>query len=249
MKVKNHRILETSLKILNFIAEQDHETSFKEICDELKIPKSTAYNIIQTLVNLNYLHRNDNGRFSIGLKCFEVGNAYLTVNPFFVQAKEIIESISKRCNETTHFAILDGTDIVYLYKFDSTQPIRIFSHIGKRMPAHATAVGKAILSAYSDEEIINMYPDGKLKKLTENTITSLHVLIEQLREVRKNGIAYENGESTPFVQCIGVPILSKQKKPVAGISIAIPTYRAPENMDEFKSLLLEAKEQLEAILV
>lgn len=249
MGTTNHHILESAIKILNYVAEKERGVTFKEIYSELQIPKSTAYSLVQTFVNMEYLYKdNDTGRFTIGLKCFEIGNSYLGVNSLFLQAKEILEAISIKCNETTHFAVLDGTDIVYIYKFDSRQPIRIFSNIGKRMPAHATAVGKALLAAHSDEEIRNIYKGKELEKLTDNTITSLDILIQQLQEIRKSGVAFEKEESTPSVQCIGVAILSRQKKPAAGISIAIPTYRAPKKLDKFITLLFEAKKQMENML-
>jgi DNA-binding IclR family transcriptional regulator len=249
MPGKNHRLLEQSFEIISFIASKAESVSFKEICDNIELPKSTVHNLVQTLVNLNILEKkDDSGKFIIGLKCFELGNAYLSSNPFYNQAKEIIEAISIKCNETTHFAILNGTDVVYLYKFDSTQPLRIFSHVGKRVPAHATAIGKALLSGYTDQEIRKMYPDPVLPSMTPNTITSVYVLLEQLREIRRTNVAYEKEESSPYVQCYAVPILNRQGFPVAGISISTPIYREENDTKKLVSILLEAKELLNNLL-
>lgn len=249
MNGKNHRLLEQSFEILNLIAAKGEPVSFKEICERIQLPKSTLHNLVQTLSNLNLLSRKeDSNKYTIGLKCFELGNAYLSSNPFYNMAKEVIEAASIKCNETTHFAILNGTDVVYLYKFDSTQPLRIFSHVGKRVPAHATAIGKALLSGYSDDEIRRMYSDPLLPSMTPNTITSVDVLLEQLREIRRTNIAYEKEESSPYIQCYAVPILNKQGFPVAGISISVPVYREENDTQKLVHLLLEAKEQLNNIL-
>lgn len=247
---KNHRILESALEIMQFIAEKTEYVGFKEICEAFNMPKSTTYNLLQTMTSMNFLQKNtDNGRYTIGLKCFEVGNAYLALNPFYTRAKEVVESISLTCNETIHFATLDGTEVVYLYKFDSTQPLRIFSHIGKRIPAHATAIGKAILSGLSNEQLIALYPNKKLPVMTENTIFDRDVLFKQLEIIRKEGVAFEREESTPFIQCFGVPILSKQNNPVAGISISLPIMRKLNDKANLIKLLQEGKRELESFLL
>lgn len=250
MRQKNHRLLENSLKILEFIAQRPEEAvSFKEICDHIDLPKSTVYHLVQTLVNLDFCKKDEEtGKFTIGLKSFEVGNAYLSSNPFYVKAREIIEAVSIKCNETTHFAILNGTDVVYLFKFDSSEPLRIFSHVGKRMPAHATAIGKALLSGYDDETIRRLYPGNTLPLVTPNTIKSVDILIEQLKEVRKTGIAYEKEESSPYIQCYAVPITNRQGFPVAGVSMSIPIYREESAIKKLIPLLQEAKKQLESVL-
>jgi DNA-binding IclR family transcriptional regulator len=247
---KNHRILESALDIMQFIAEKTEDVGFKEICDVFNLPKSTAHNLLHTMTSMNFLQKKaDSGRYTIGLKCFEVGNAYLALNPFYTRAKEVVESISLTCNETIHFAILDGIEVVYLYKFDSMQPLRIFSHIGKRIPAHATAIGKAILSGLSNEQLLELYPEKVLPAMTENTITDRDILFKQLQAIRNEGVAFEREESTPFIQCFGVPIFSKQKKPIAGISISLPVMRGLDDKDTFIKLLQEGQRELESILL
>lgn len=249
MKTKNHRLLQCSLEILEFIAFSVQPVSFKEVTEKIDLPKSTTHHLLQTLIDLNYVNKNEySGKLSIGLKSFEVGNTYLSSNPFYSMAKELIEATSVKCNETTHFAILNGTDVIYLYKFDSTQPLRVFSHIGKRVPAHATALGKALLSGYSDETIRTLYPGTALPKLTEHTITSTEILLKQLEDVRRTGVAYEKEESSPYIQCIAVPIKNKVGLPVAGISISVPIYKAEKDIEKLKALLFDAKKQLESTL-
>ncbi|MDX9983915.1 IclR family transcriptional regulator [Sphaerochaeta sp.] len=247
---KNHRLLEITFDIMKYIAQKDEDVGFKEICETFEIPKSTVHNLLHTMTNMNFLEKNvDTARYTIGLKCFEVGNAYLALNPFYSRAKEVVESISLTCNETTHFAILDGNEVVYLYKFDSMQPLRIFSHIGKRIPAHATAIGKAILSGLTREQLLALYPETTLPAMTNNTITDRNILLEQLELIRKDGVSFECEESTPFIQCFGVPIFSKQNKPIAGMSISLPVIRGEKNKEEFIRLLREGKRELEAMLL
>lgn len=117
----------------------------------------------------------------------------------------MVKQAAYGCGETCHFAVLDGKDALYLFKEESPEPIRMISSAGKRIPAYSTAIGKALLSRYTDEEIRKMYSDG-LKKLTENTITDMDELLSQIRKIRVDKMAYETEESSHNITCIAVPI-------------------------------------------
>ena len=199
---------------------------------------------------MGFLQKKENyNEYRIGLKCFEVGNAYLSTNPFYSIARDIVENVSARCNQTSHFAILNEHDTIYLYKFDSNQPLRIASHTGKRIPAHATAIGKALLSGFTREELLELYRDYELKPMTSHTITSFEELASQVENVRKTQTAYESEESSPYIRCIAVPIHNPTGHVIAAISISFPVYQTDLNPEAFHAILLDAKKQLEAALL
>jgi DNA-binding IclR family transcriptional regulator len=137
--------------------------------------------------------------------------------------------------------------VVYIYKFESAHALRVHSQVGKALPAHATALGKAMLSGYSDEEIYSFYGKAKLTVLTPKTITSLKIIIEQIHEIRRTSIAYDEEESTPNVKCVAVPIFDSNKKPVAGVSVSFPVYYESKEVEKVIPLLLEAKKELEEL--
>ena len=250
MEQKNHRLLQCALEILKYIAGQSKGVSFKEICTMTDLPKSSVHNLVQTMCNMDFLQKKENyNEYRIGLKCFEVGNAYLSTNPFYSAAKDIVETLSARCNQTSHFGILNGHDTIYLYKFDSNQPLRIVSHIGRRIPAHATAIGKALLSGYSREELYDLYKDYDLKPMTEHTITSFDTLAAQIEEVKKTKIAYESEESSPYIRCMAVPIQNNSGNVIAAVSVSFPIYQDDLNTNVFRNALLDAKQQLETTLL
>ena len=150
MQEKNHRLLQCALEMLNYVADCGQPVSFKELSDTFDFPKSTIHNLAQTMANLGYLQKNNGtGKYTIGIRCFQTGNAFRQSNLFLNMAKEIVERLCLESNETTHFAVLEGTEVIYMYKFDSNQPIRVHSQVGKKIPAHTTAIGKALLSGYS----------------------------------------------------------------------------------------------------
>jgi DNA-binding IclR family transcriptional regulator len=247
MQEKGHRLLGYALEILDRIADSPVPLSLKDIQTLFPISRSTVYNLVQALSIRGYIEKDPGDNFCIGIRCFRTGNAFRTANPFNSRIRPIIEEVNRASKETTHFAILNGTQVVYLYKFDSAHAIRIHSEVGKAIPAHTTAIGKAILSCFSDEEILALYPDKKLPAMTSKSITSFNVLLKQLQEIRSVSIAFEQEESTPYVKCLAVPILNSQYLPAAGLSIAFPVYWDDSKTKKLIPLLLEAKKKLEAL--
>ena len=247
---KNHRMLEKSLQILEYISQHTEGKTLAEICAFVEMPKSSVHSIVHTLANLGYVNaKKPEGVYTVGLKCFEIGSRYLNDKAFFQQVKKVLAKVSSAFNETTHFALLDALEVVYTHKFESTQAIRMVSSIGKRNPAHATALGKAILSTFSDEEIMALYDGIPLISLTEKTVVCLEVLLDQIRKIRQSGVAYESGESTPGIKCYAVPIRTPYKALRAAMSISIPLFRVEDGNERYVQELLEAKADLEAYAV
>lgn len=244
----NHRVLVQSLDILNYIAAQGRPVSFKEISDYSGLAKSTTHNLIQTMVSMNYLNRyDDTNRYSIGLKCFETGNAYLFTSPFYSMAVSILSNLAMRCNMTTHLGALSGTDVVYLYKIESSLPVRTFSFIGKHAPAHSTALGKALLASLDDGTLDNLYADRKLQVMTPNTISDFDQLMEEIRQIRLTGVAREFEESNLLIKCIGTSVISKTSQTRIGISMAMPTSTPDNEIIEAIQYMLDAKGKIESL--
>lgn len=231
--------------IFEAIAASPIGLTFTEITESTGVAKSSLFPIVHTLVDKKYLYYDPaSSKYTLGLKIFETGNCFLNQFDILEYVKEQMRSIVSICNETCHFAVLSNSDVLYIDKVDSSEPIRMYSSIGKRLPAYGTGLGKALLCMHSPAEIQRLYPDG-LKPLTQHTITDFGKLNEQLKEIRKTGVAYEKEESNLQIQCIAVPIL-KNEKPVFALSVAIPVFRATkESLDVIEKLLVSAKKNIE----
>jgi DNA-binding IclR family transcriptional regulator len=248
MDIKNHRMLEKAMLILEYISDQREGSQLTDICTVFSMPKSSGHSLLNTLANMGYLQKDDRNRYSIGIKTFEVGSKFIDNNDFYAYSRDVLRELVSAAEETAHMAVLEETDIVYLSKYDSSHVIRMVSSVGKRVPAHATALGKALLSGKKDDEIRSLYRDRGLVKLTANTITMLPILLEQLEETRRTGFATEREESTIGVQCVAVPIKNKTGETTMSISISVPVARWNNGFEIFKAPLLEAKRKMEVIL-
>lgn len=248
MEVKNHRMLEKALIILEYIASQPNGVSLTDICSRLQMAKSSAYTLLMTFVNMGYLKKSTNNRFVIGMKPFEIGSKFVENNDFSLYSHDVLKELVSVVDETAHLAILDGSDVIYLSKYDCSHVVRMSSSVGKRIPAHATALGKALLSGKTDDEIREMYDSNKMKKITPNTIDNIDVLLQQLSEVRRTGFAFEQEESTLGVRCIAAPIRKNTGVIYLGLSISIPIIHKDFDFELMKQPLLEAKLRLERVL-
>jgi len=231
--------------ILELLSKTSIGHTLKEISDKLSIPQSTMSPILQTLCKTQFILRNEYTlKFSIGVTSFMVGYSFINSLDILEIIKNHMRKVVKKTDEICQLGILNGKDVVYIAKVEPTQPIKLESHVGKTFPAHATALGKALLTKYDDEKIRSLYSQ-KMEKLTEKTISDVNILIKQIQSIRIDHIAEESGENNREVQCVAVPLVFKQYI-FASISISIPIYRSSyEKIAYIKDNLLKSKDSIE----
>ncbi|MFY9176604.1 MAG: IclR family transcriptional regulator [Caldicoprobacterales bacterium] len=248
MKKENHRTTSRVIEILTLVASSNDGLTLTDLAEKMKAPKSSIYPILKTLSNFNFLNYNQrNFTYRIGYQAFEIGNAYLNNFDLMEEIKTTMTNMVNVCSETCHYAILIEGDVLYLQKIDSPEPIRMFSSIGKRLPAYGTGLGKALLMDHNMDQLRSLYPNG-LKKLTKNTASSVEELYDQLQAAKAEGFAYEVEESNEHIRCIAVPI-RKNGIIFSALSVAIPVFRYTDEKGELiKHLLKNAKERIEKLL-
>ncbi|HHU7906552.1 TPA: IclR family transcriptional regulator, partial [Escherichia coli] len=138
----------------------------------------------------------------------------------------------------------DGADVLYINKVQAAQTVQLVSHIGTRLPAIYSALGKAIICEYSDQQIRQLYPDGFVP-MTSYSVTTLEQLRQQLEDARVNGYAFDNREINEETVCYAVA-LKQRNKTLAAISISIPVFRATkEKIADVTRILLNARSRIE----
>jgi len=137
--------------------------------------------------------------------------------------------------ETCYYGVLEGGKVLYMEKVDSTQPLRMLTSIGHRLPAYATGIGKALLMEKTEAELKALYADN-MAPLTKNTLQSTAILYQQLQQAKALGYAWEIEESTEHIRCFAVPV--RVNGEITGaVSIAIPVFRYQE---EQKEIIIQA---------
>ena len=214
--------------ILEILSEQK-DIGITELSQKLMMSKSTTYRFLQTMKTLGYVYQEDDSdKYGLSLKLFELSARSLEYVDLISFADKEMRKISNQTSEALHLGILDNHEIVYLHKIDSQYNLRMQSRIGRRNPLYSTAIGKILLSGFSDDEVKQILSPVSFVKSTENTIENIEDLINQLQMVRQNHYAQDNEEQEAGIICIAAPVYNRLGRIIAGLSISLPTIRFKE---------------------
>ncbi len=248
MTKKLHNPTLRVVRILELVNNNEKGISLINISEKLDIPKSTLSPILKTLEKTNFLEKNDKGCYVASFKLFQLGLSYAGELDALTMIREQMKVIVGKVNEIVHFGVLDGDMVLYLAKVKPSDDIEVVSAVGKRIPAIYTGLGKALLSKFTDDEIIDKYKDYKFVKHTENSIKNIDELLEEINKVREKGYAVENQELTTNISCVAVPI-REDGVIKAAISATYPIFRKTESTEkDIASVLLEQRDIMEDII-
>lgn len=220
---KINRSVARALDMLELVAKSPDELTISEISRQLAIPKSTAFDIITTLLDKGYLDlANDRLKsLKLGVKLFQTGAVYLDQTPLHKAARPILEDLSAEAKETSFLAIENDGLLVYLDKVESPESVRTSAGIGSNNPMYCTGLGKALLATMPDETIkTTITRMGGLKPVTPYTITSEEQFFNIIAESRQRGYVIDDREHNMDVFCVAAPIYNAYGKAQAAISIA-----------------------------
>jgi len=221
----NARSAGRALDILELLSNRVDGLTLSQIARELRIPPSSLHGILQVLVARRYLvSAGPKRHYRLGTKVLNLGAGYLGGTGLYAETRQLMHDLAEQTRETVHMAVLDDAHVVYLDTIEGSCPMRMISPLGERIPAHAAAAGKALLSLRSDAEIEALYQHEPLQSYTWRTIISLADLRREIDEVRHLGIAHDTEEFVEGLCCVAVPVADRLGH-AAAISVSIPTAR------------------------
>lgn len=226
------------LKVFEALAASEKGLTLTELSDLIGCPKSTLMPILKTLTETGYCTcEPDTLSYAIGYHAFVIGNTYSFDGSILELITEHMEQITAQSNETCHLGVLSGTEILYLKKILPPKPVQLLSSVGKRLPAYATALGKALLSDKSLAELEELFPD-QLEKITPYTITDVRELYDNIHtSLKETGFVFEDKEITPYTQCYAVP-LHQNGRLVAALSVSYLIFdMTDERREEIRHIL------------
>jgi DNA-binding IclR family transcriptional regulator len=233
------------LAILELLSAGHRRYSLSEIGQRLGIPLSSLHGILRTMQRRRWLEVDEtNTRFGIGPQALLVGSTYPRADPQVGRADPVLDWLSEQTGETVHYGRLEGGYIIYLAKRESRYMLRIYTGVGKRIPAHAASLGKAILAHYPDEEAQRIL-DWPLERLTPYTLATEADLFADLAATRERGYAVELQESDLGLGCVAVTVPGPAALSDA-LSITVPTVRLDgDRVEELARLLASARQMIE----
>jgi IclR family transcriptional regulator, KDG regulon repressor len=209
------------MEILQLVNANPQGLSLSEICQRLEMPKSSTHELLHAMEQQKFL-QIDGKRYKIGIRIFELGQTASRNLDILRAVRPHVKWLSSQSSMTTQFGILEKTEVIYLSKITSHEGIAVESQVGARMPAHATALGKAMLSLLPDEVLETNYESVVFEKFTPSTIASTSELRDRLNEIRDKKFAEDHEEFTKGVFCLSVPVPALREDTIGAISISMP---------------------------
>lgn len=217
-----HRVL----TILELLTAREGPMTFTELREALELPRSSLHSLLITMSESGWLRFDEATRsYTLGIRTLEAGNAYTRSLTLRARAWPYMTAVRDQLNETVQLAVLDGRHNVYIAKADGVQALRLASEVGRRLPAHATGLGKAMLAYLPADVLDELFAGIQLERYTSKTLPSLDALKAALERIRAVGYAADNEEYSIGVRCIAVPIRDHTGAVVAAMSVSAPTIR------------------------
>lgn len=225
--------VEKATMILNLFSIDRPTLLIKEIQEELKMPKSTVFRLLDTLEQTNFIQRNEaTHEYTLGFQVFRLGSIFQSNLDYRKVALPHMQALMEETKETVELNIIDGINRVCIEKIDSPLDVRNFVRVGERKPAYLGASGKVMLAFLPQNEL-----EVILQEVAALNIINMEDLKKELKEIQQTGYAITHGERILGTYSIAAPILGVNGQLVAGINLAGPIQRLTEE----RTALLKAR--------
>lgn len=236
-----------TVALLELLAERaERPARLDELAEELDVPRSSMYQLLRTLVDCGWVRTDTTGSlYGIGIRTLLTGTSYLDSDARVRAIRPYLDEASDALGETIHLARLDGPNVVYLATRESHEYLRTISRVGRRVPAHAGALGKALLAERPDSEL--PLADGPLTAFTPSTHTGRAALLADLGRVRERGYAIDREETVSGIAGFGFA-LRYDVPAVDAISCSVPVARlTDEHQSRVVSVMREIQAKVESL--
>ncbi len=220
-RIYRNKSLDRGLRILDLFNEDTELLTASEIAALLDTTPATLYPTLHTLIAHDYLTRDDQKRFRLGLKLLERSGQILAKLDVRRIAQGHLRKLARSRQVTVDLAILYGDEVLYLGR-EAGHPAAILGTVvGRRVPLHCTSLGKVLLAFLPNAERDDLVHSLLLDPYTTNTITDPGKLLEELEITRQRGYALDIEEFHLGTACVGAPIQSHSGSVVAAISLML----------------------------
>lgn len=240
------RSVQRTLALIEILAAAPNGLGVTELAIRLGTAKSTVHRMLTTLRTADWVRQSDfTERYELTWKPFEIGARFARSKGIGEQIGYVLRRLADESRESAKLGVWERQEIVVIYKVDAGESFRMDLHVGTRLPAYCTALGKAVLAALDDRELQSYIAGCDLRPFAKNSITDAAALREDLRAARARGYAVDHGEHHDEVTCVAAPVQDSMGRPVASLSISGPTWRMDvTQIDRLGRLVADAARQL-----
>lgn len=247
--MKLNRTTLRTVDILKLVSKKPDGITLDEICEHLELPKTSAYDIVTTLVQTGMIHvaKEQKQRYHIGLTAYRIGINYTNNLDFISAIDPVLKAFSREVGKTVFFGIRSDEEIIYICKFEPENPIITTATVGTKNPLYCTSLGKAILAFTPEEEAAPVLERLVFEKKTERTILTREALEVELMAVRERGYALDARELEEHMECVGSPVFGQDGTVIGAISVS-SLYKPAEDYDALGHLVHKKAMELSRLL-
>ena len=215
-----------AFRILEEVARHREGIGLAELSKLVGLHNSTTFHLAKTLVSLGYLRQEkESKRYRVGRPLFALAASALDEIEMVNVATPILEELSRQTGESGHFAVRMGDTVVVIARTSGPGAFQLTDRVGVVRPAHCTALGKIILASLRPDQLNRFLARVELKPSTSKSITDIAVLMREITEIKRTGIAFDDGEFNPEVRCVAVPVTDFTGQVVGALGISGPIWR------------------------
>lgn len=235
----------TVFRIVETLREMDG-ARVTELADRLDVATSTVHRHLSTLHDLEYVVK-DGDVYRLSFRFLGIGEYTRDRRDAYRMAKEKVSELADETDERVQFIIEEHGRAVYVFRENGAHAVQADSGIGKRIPLHATAAGKAILAHLPGERVDEIIAARGLSAQTENTTVDETELRDELDTIQERGYSFNKQESIEGLRAVGVVVKNENDRVMGALSVSGPTHRLRDDFfeDEVPSLLLGTANELE----
>ena len=234
------------LAVIRAFDAENPELTLTEVSKRVGIPAAASRRFLRTLQTLGYV-RTDGRLFALTPRVLELGFSYLSALSLPEMMQPHLEKLSHALEESVSAAVLSDADIVYVARVPTRRIMTVGITIGTRFPAHATSMGRVLVSDLPSSERDRLLAGADLARLTERTLTSPAELNAELDRVRDQGWALVDGELEVGLRSIAAPVRGRDGRVAAAVNVSTSTSAGPTEtlIDHHLPLLLQTARDIE----
>jgi DNA-binding IclR family transcriptional regulator len=212
--------------ILEEVARHREGIGLADLSKLVGLHNSTTFHLAKTMVSLGYLRQEkDSKRYRVGRPLFALAASALDEIEMVNVATPVLEELSRETSESSHFAVRMGDAVVVIARTSGPGAFQLTDRVGVVRPAHCTALGKIILASLRPDQLKRFLERVDIKPSTKKSITDVAVLLREIAEIKRSGIAFDDGEFNPEVRCVAVPVTDFTGQVVGALGISGPIWR------------------------
>ena len=217
------------MKILSILSDENSRLTLSEVASALGVTRSSAYRLLYTLGHLGYVEYDARTKnYALGPQVLALGYGYLASRDIIDVATPHLVRLRDRTGWSAHLGELHGREIVYLARVATRRPIASTVHVGTRLPAHVTTMGRILLSSLTDRDIRDLYHDDITKPFSLKPYAGIEELLERIAVDRANGFVIQNAGYEPGIASVAAPVRDVTDRIVAAINVSAIALYASE---------------------